>query len=155
MDHTSKSIDPPTIFVINGPNLNLLGNREPDQYGTTSYKQLEEDLITTGLKFGYHIECKQSNHEGQLLDWIHEAQEQCVGLIINPGAYGHTSIALRDALAAVALPTIEVHITQTAKRESFRHHTYLSEIVLGTLTGFGVYGYHLAVQALHHTLSHY
>ena len=155
MDQNLRLTDLPTILVINGPNLNLLGSREPEKYGTTSYEQLKEDLLETGLKWGYHIECKQSNHEGKLLDWIHEAQEQCVGLIINPGAYGHTSIALRDALAAVALPAIEVHITQTAKRESFRHHTYLSEIVLGTLTGFGVYGYHLAVQALHHTLSHH
>ena len=148
MDHL------PTILVLNGPNLNLLGTREPNLYGTTGYEQLQEELIQTGLKLGYHIECKQSNHEGELLDWIHMAQTESVGIVINPGAYGHTSIALRDAIAAINIPTIEVHITQTAQRELFRHHTYLSEIVLGTLTGFGVYGYHLAVQALHHTLSH-
>ena len=154
MDHLSSASSLSKILILNGPNLDLLGSREPHKYGTVSYAQLQMDLIQTGLQWGYQIDCKQSNHEGELLDWIHEAPAQYVGIIINPGAYGHTSIALRDGLAAVGLPAIEVHITQTAKRESFRHHTYLSEIVLGTLTGFGVYGYHLAVQALHHTLSH-
>jgi 3-dehydroquinate dehydratase II len=140
------------VLLINGPNLNLLGTREPHRYGTTTYLDLIDHLRQIANALSFSLECRQSNHEGALIDWIHAAQGDTDGLIINPGAYSHTSIAIRDALIAVNLPTIEIHISNLAQREPFRHHSYLSDVVIGTLSGFGVYGYELALNAMAQTL---
>ena len=145
------------FLILNGPNLNLLGEREPNHYGSTTYQTLCEHLVQFGLEFKLAIECKQSNHEGTLVDYIQQGRtlgcSPVNGIIINPGAYTHTSIAIRDALIASNLPTVEVHISQVAKREGFRQHSYMSDVVLGTISGFGVYGYDLAILALKDHLS--
>ena len=140
------------LLLINGPNLNLLGTREPERYGMTTYRELIDHLQQVAHALSFSLECRQSNHEGALIDWIHAARRDTDGLIINPGAYSHTSIAIRDALIAVNLPTIEIHISNLAQREPFRHHSYLSDVVIGTLSGFGVYGYELALNAMAQTL---
>lgn len=137
-----------TILVINGPNLNLLGTREPEQYGTSTLADLEQLAMTAAQAHGFTVNCFQSNHEGLLLDAIHAARGTAVGLIINAGAYTHTSIALRDALAAVQLPAVEVHITNVHQREEFRHHSYLSTVCAAVIVGAGVHGYKLAIDYL-------
>lgn len=139
---------PNTVFVLNGPNLNLLGLREPGVYGTTTLADVEASVRTAGEKVGLAIDFRQSNHEGVLVDWIHEAREKASGIVINPGAYTHTSVALHDAIKAVGLPVIEVHISNIFARESFRHHSYVSPVAAGVLCGFGPEGYVLGVEAL-------
>ncbi len=135
------------VLVLNGPNLNLLGGREPEHYGEVPLHELEELLIDTSKKMSISLECKQSNSEGQLVDWIHQADEEEVEyIIINAGAYTHTSIALRDAFLATDMPFIEVHITNTHSREDFRHKSYLSDIAVSVILGMGLLGY---VFALH------
>lgn len=136
------------ILVLNGPNLNLIGLREPTHYGLVTYDELVERLRAMGPELGLEVTCQQSNHEGTLIDMLHDARAWTEGIIINPGAYAHTSLALRDALLAISLPVVEVHISNIAAREPFRHHSYLSAVCVGNLSGFGVYGYELALMAL-------
>ena len=139
------------ILVLNGPNLNLLGTREPQVYGATTLQQIDAELTQIATDAGAHLQCFQSNHEGALIDRIHAARTDGTAfMLINPGGLTHTSVALRDALAGVALPFIEVHISNIHKREAFRHHSFLSEIALGVICGLGVNGYRLA---LAHALS--
>ena len=134
------------VLVVNGPNLNTLGTREPEIYGSTTLPEVEAALIAQGAAAGLSVDTFQSNHEGAILDRLHEARADGTRfIIINPGALTHTSIALRDALAAVAVPFLEVHISNVHAREKFRRHSYLSELAVGGLFGFGTHGYHLAM----------
>ena len=136
------------ILVLNGPNLNLLGQREADIYGSFSLTDLETQLTTHATDKSVELRFFQSNHEGALIDAIHEARGWASGIIINPGAYGHTSIAIRDAIAAVDIPTIEVHISNVAAREAFRHHSMITAVCDGSITGLGWRGYQLAIDYL-------
>jgi 3-dehydroquinate dehydratase-2 len=141
-----------SILVLNGPNLNLLGTREPQVYGSTTLDDITAELIELGAKAGVKVDCFQSNHEGALVDRIHAARSDGTEFaIINPGAFTHTSVAIRDAFAGVALPFIELHISNVYKREPFRHHSYLSDIAVGVICGLGVHGYRLA---LDHAIAH-
>ena len=142
-----------SILLLNGPNLNLLGAREPERYGALTYQALIAHLGDLAPKLGLTLRCEQSNHEGVLIDLLHEARSWAEGVVINPGGYGHTSVALRDAVLAFDRPMIEVHITNLAQREPFRHHSYLSDVSVGILSGFGVYGYDLALMAMARHLS--
>lgn len=138
-----------TIYVLNGPNLNMLGIREPEKYGHASLADVEELCAETAAQFGLKADCRQSNHEGELIDFIHEAHaKKAAGIIINAGGYSHTSIALHDALVAVKIPTVEVHISNIHARESFRHHSYTAMAAFASLCGFGIDGYRLAVTGL-------
>jgi 3-dehydroquinate dehydratase II len=138
-----------TIYVLNGPNLNLLGTREPETYGHATLADVEKLCIDTAAQFGLVASCKQSNHEGVLVDLIHEARNrQAAGIVINAGAYSHTSIALHDALLAVKIPTVEVHISNIYTRESFRHHSFTAKAAFASLCGFGIDGYRLAIAGL-------
>jgi len=139
---------PDTVFVLNGPNLNLLGLREPAIYGSTTLADVEAMVGAAATRLGLAVDFRQTNHEGVLVDWIHEARTSAVGIVINPGAYTHTSIALHDAIKAVGLPLIEVHISNIFARESFRHHSYVSPVAAGVLCGFGPHGYVLGLEAL-------
>lgn len=137
------------ILVLHGPNLNLLGTREPDVYGQETLKDVDEGLSLLAVELGVGIESFQSNHEGELIDRIHAAREQGVGgILINPGGLTHTSVALRDALAAVAIPAVEVHLSNVHAREPFRHHSYISPVAIGQICGFGVASYQLALRGL-------
>ena len=136
------------VFVLNGPNLNALGKREPGVYGGATLKDIEDGCRAVGKQLGLEIDFRQSNHEGVLVDWLHEANETAVGVVINPGAYSHTSIALHDAIRAIDPPVIEVHITNVHARESFRHVSLVSPVAAGVLVGFGPAGYQLALRAL-------
>lgn len=137
------------VLLINGPNLNSLGTRNPAQYGTTTLADVENSVTTQGEELGLSVECFQNNHEGGIVDRIHEAKKQgCKGFVINPGAYTHTSIAIRDAFEAVELPFVEIHISNVHAREAFRHHSYLSPIAAGVIVGCGVRGYNLALTHL-------
>ncbi len=135
------------IYVLNGPNLNLLGVREPHIYGTTTLDQVKALCEARAATHGRKIVFRQSNHEGQLVDWIQEARTEACAVVINPAAYSHTSIALLDALKAVDLPVIELHLSNPAAREDFRHHSYVSKAATGVIAGFGAAGYELAVDA--------
>lgn len=139
----------PVIHVLNGPNLNLLGVREPDIYGRDTLADIEQRCIATaaGIEGGATIVFRQTNHEGVLVDWIQEARESAHALILNPAAYGHTSVALHDALKTLSIPVIELHLSNPAAREAFRHHSYVSSAATGVIAGFGAAGYELAVQA--------
>jgi 3-dehydroquinate dehydratase-2 len=134
------------LLLLNGPNLNLLGTREPDVYGATTLADVEQAATAQAVAAGASIACFQSNHEGALIDRIHAArQEGVAGIVINPGGLTHTSVALRDALAAVEIPFVEVHISNIYKREEFRHHSFLSAIAQGTICGLGTDGYRFAI----------
>ena len=138
-----------TIYVLNGPNLNLLGTREPETYGHATLADVEKLCADTSAQFGLKADCRQSNHEGELIDFIHEAHaRKAAGIVINAGGYSHTSIALHDALAAVKIPTVEVHISNIYARESFRHHSFTARAAFATLCGFGIDGYRLAISGL-------
>jgi 3-dehydroquinate dehydratase-2 len=137
-----------TILVLNGPNLNLLGVREPQTYGSETLADIEEACLERAAALGLAVDFRQSNHEGQLVDWIQEGRETADGIILNAGAYTHTSVAVRDALAAADLPVIEVHLSNIYKRESFRHHSYISAVARGVICGFGGHGYVLALEAM-------
>jgi 3-dehydroquinate dehydratase II len=136
------------IFILNGPNLNLLGTREPGVYGAASLADIERDCAAAGKRLGLAVDFRQTNHEGVLVDWIQEAMGAARGIVINPGAYTHTSVALHDAIRAVGLPVIEVHISNIFARESFRHHSYVSPVAVGTICGLGPQGYVLALEAM-------
>lgn len=137
------------VLVLHGPNLNLLGTREPEVYGRDTLTDVDEGLSLLALELGVGIDTFQSNHEGELIDRIHAAREQGVcGILINPGGLTHTSVALRDALAAVAIPAVEVHLSNVHAREPFRHHSYISPVAIGQICGFGVASYQLALRGL-------
>ena len=136
------------ILVIHGPNLNMLGKREPEVYGTTSLDDINKRLAELGKKIGLIVDVFQSNHEGAIVDKIQEASQKHVGLIINPAAYTHTSIAIRDALLLLKGPVIEVHLSNIYKREPFRHKSMVAEVANATLCGFGHSGYYMALEAI-------
>ncbi len=136
------------VLVLNGPNLNLLGTREPDVYGSTTLDDIAEELVELGSDLGATIECRQSNQEGQLIDWLHDARDSFDGVLINPGGLTHTSVSLRDGIAAAGLPTIEVHISNTHARESFRHQSVTAAVCIGSVIGFGKNSYALGLRAL-------
>jgi 3-dehydroquinate dehydratase-2 len=136
------------LLLLNGPNMNLLGEREPDRYGRQTLGDLEAELSNYAEQRGAKLRCAQTNHEGELIELIQQARTDCAGIIINPAGYGHSSVALRDAILAVALPTIEVHLTNIAGREPFRQKTLIADVVLGRISGFGVHGYRLAIDGL-------
>ena len=140
---------PNTVYVLNGPNLNLLGSREPEVYCHATLADVEKLCRTTAQRHGLAIEFRQSNHEGAIIDWIHEARANgAAGLLINPAGYTHTSVALLDALLAMKAPVIEVHITNIHAREQFRRHSYVSQAARAVVCGFGIDGYALAVSGL-------
>lgn len=138
------------VLVLNGPNLNRLGRRQPEVYGSTTLADVEKLIGDRAVELGVEVVCRQSNHEGELIDWVHEAADEGWPVIINPGGFTHTSVALRDALAEVADAAgfIEVHISNVHAREDFRQHSYLSAIAVGVIAGLGVRGYVLALEAL-------
>jgi 3-dehydroquinate dehydratase-2 len=135
------------IYVLNGPNLNLLGTREPEIYGTATLDDVRQLCERRASSLGRTVVFRQSNHEGQLIDWVQEARTEASALVINPAGYGHTSIALLDALKAVDIPVVECHLSNPAAREAFRHHTYVSLASAGLVSGFGAKSYELAVEA--------
>jgi len=138
-----------TIYVLNGPNLNLLGTREPQTYGTDTLADVEALCRKAAAVFGLEAECRQSNREGELVEFIHEAgAKKAAGIVINGGAYSHTSIAIHDALKGVSLPAVEVHISNVYSREEFRHHSFIAKATFASLTGFGIEGYRLAIAGL-------
>jgi len=139
---------PAAILVLNGPNLNLLGTRQPEIYGRESLADIEKACRAHAAKLGLALEFRQSNHEGQLIDWIQEARGKMAGIVINPAGYSHSSVALLDALIASDLPVIEVHLSNIFKREAFRHHSYVSAVARGTICGLGPRGYLLALDAI-------
>lgn len=138
----------PVVYLLNGPNLNLLGLREPGVYGSATLADVEALAAAAGARLGLDVECRQSNHEGDLVDWIQEARTKAAGVVLNAGAYTHTSVALQDAIRAAGVPTIEVHISNVHARESFRHNSYVSPVAAGIIVGLGIDGYDLALQAL-------
>jgi len=139
---------PLALLVLHGPNLNLLGTREPAVYGSTTLAEIDVRLKEEGARLGIEVRSLQSNHEGVLIDALHDARGWAAGVIINPGGYTHTSVALRDAIAAIGLPTVEVHLSNTDAREEFRRHSYLAPVCLGSIKGFGWRSYWLGLHAL-------
>jgi len=142
-----------TVLVLNGPNLNLLGTREPAIYGSETLADLERICHEAAQRLGLKAQCRQTSHEGQLIDWIHEAGQLCaqgemVGVVLNAGALTHTSIALHDAIKGAAVPVVEYHISNVHAREAFRHHSWISPVARAVMAGLGVKGYALAVEAL-------
>lgn len=138
---------PPAVYVLNGPNLNLLGTREPAVYGTQTLDDIRSAMEQRASKLGVRVDFRQSNHEGELVDWIQEALARASAVIINAGGYSHTSIAIRDALAALSIPVIEVHLSNIHAREHFRRHSYISQVARGSIVGMGPMGYMLALDA--------
>ena len=143
-----------SVLVLNGPNLNLLGTRKPEVYGTTTLADVEKLCTDAAAELGLDVDFKQSNHEGQLIDWIHETGAavkagESIGAVFNPGAFTHTSVALHDAIEGASLPLIECHISNVHKREEFRHHSFISPVASGIIVGFGVQGYVLAINGLY------
>lgn len=138
-----------TVYVLNGPNLNLLGTREPRTYGRSTLKDVEKLSRDAAKRHKLKLEFRQSNHEGELVDWIHEAHaKKAAGIVLNAGGYTHSSVAIRDAVAAVKVPVIEVHISNVFAREDFRHFSHIAPVARGTLCGFGINGYALAISGL-------
>jgi 3-dehydroquinate dehydratase II len=141
------------VVVLNGPNLNLLGTREPHIYGNITLPEIDDELRVVGEALGVTVETYQSNHEGALIDRIQAARDTAQALIVNAGGYTHTSVAVRDALAAVGLPVIEVHLSNLAAREEFRHRSLLAPVCVAQITGLGAFGYRLALEAAVHLIS--
>ena len=142
-----------TVFVLNGPNLNMLGVREPSIYGGKTLAEIGEDCIAAGKAIGFAVDFRQTNHEGELVDWIQEAAKGAEGIVLNPGAYTHTSVAIHDAIRAAGRPVIEVHLSNIFAREPFRHHSYVSPVAVGVICGLGPAGYILALDALKHLIA--
>jgi 3-dehydroquinate dehydratase-2 len=140
------------IHILNGPNLNMLGLREPEIYGSDTLQSIEELCRRKAAALGIGIEFKQTNSEGELVGWIQQARGQAAGIILNAAAYTHTSIAIQDAIKATGLPVVEVHLSNVYRREPFRHHSYVSPVAAGVICGFGVRSYELAIDALAHLL---
>lgn len=138
----------PSVWILNGPNLNLLGTREPGVYGSRTLDAIMAECTELGRMLGLEVECRQSNHEGVLVDWIQEAGRRAQGVILNAGAYTHTSIALHDAIRASGVTVIEVHLSNIYAREPFRHHSHISAVARGVICGFGPTGYTMALEAL-------
>lgn len=138
----------PTVFILNGPNLNLLGVRDPSVYGHDTLADIEERCLARAAALDLQIDFRQTNHEGQLVDWVQEARESAEGIVLNAGALTHTSVAVLDALSAAGLPIIEVHLSNIFRRESFRHHSYVSLVANGVICGLGAQGYELALEAI-------
>ncbi|HEX3779258.1 MAG TPA: type II 3-dehydroquinate dehydratase [Pseudonocardiaceae bacterium] len=136
------------VFVLNGPNLGRLGKREPAVYGSTTHAELAELCVRTGKELGIEVEVRQTDHEGELLGWLHEAADHGIAVVLNAGAWTHTSVAVRDACAQLTAPLIELHISNTHRREEFRHHSYISGVATGVIMGLGVEGYPLALRWL-------
>lgn len=147
-DRTPAADQPPLIAVLNGPNINMLGLREPEKYGSATLDDLEALCAETAEALGLAIDFRQTNAEGELINWVQECRSRAAGIVINPAGYTHTSIALMDALLAVDLPVIEVHITNIHRREEFRHRSYVSKAATGIIAGLGVGGYALALRAM-------
>jgi 3-dehydroquinate dehydratase-2 len=138
-----------TIYVLNGPNMNLLGTREPEKYGSATLKEVEALCRKSAKAHGFAVECRQSNQEGEIVDWIQEARaKKAAGIVINPAGFTTTSIAILDAILAVGIPTIEIHVTNIHARESFRHDSYISKGAKAVICGFGIQGYALAITGL-------
>lgn len=137
-----------SLLILNGPNLNLLGQRQPEIYGASSLAEIEDLCIRIGDELNTDVTCQQSNHEGQLVEAIHAAQGRHGGIVLNAAAYTHTSIALRDAILATEIPTVELHLSNVHAREPFRHKSMIAPVVLGQISGFGADGYRLAIEAL-------
>ena len=136
------------ILIINGVNMNMLGLRETEKYGTMTLKDLEKELYAFSFEIGIDIETFQSNFEGEIVEKIHQTKDNFDGIIINAGAYTHTSVAIRDAISAVNIPTVEVHMTNIYKREEFRHHSYIAPVCIGQISGFGINSYKLGLKAV-------
>lgn len=143
----------PRVLILNGPNLNMLGTREPEVYGKTTLADITAACTARAKGLGLTLECRQTNSEGELVDWIQQAREDAAGIILNPGALTHTSVAILDALLGVGLPTIEVHLSNIHRREDFRHHSYVSRAARGIVCGFGAQGYLMALDAMSEWLS--
>ncbi len=141
------------ILVINGPNLNMLGIREPKTYGTQTLADIEALCVAEGKRLKLTVECRQTNREGEICEWIQGAYGKKDGIVINPAGYSHTSVAIRDAISAVGIPTIEVHLSNIHAREQFRHFSYVSAVAVGVICGLGATGYRLALEALAERLS--
>ncbi len=138
------------VLVIHGPNLNLLGTREPEVYGATTLAEINAMLEALGAELGVEVEAYQSNHEGAIIDAVHGARGRCQAILINPGAYTHYSIAIRDAISSVSVPVVECHLSNVHKREPFRHQSVIAPVVVGTIIGFGVESYKLGLRAAAH-----
>ncbi len=136
------------ILILHGPNLNLLGKREPSVYGTVTLEQINQILVADGKILNAQVTCFQSNHEGEIIDRIHDCPGKFDGIVINPGAYTHTSIAIRDGIAGVNLPAVEIHLSNIHKREEFRHRSLIAPVCIGQISGFGMESYRLGLQAL-------
>jgi 3-dehydroquinate dehydratase-2 len=136
------------VFVLNGPNLGRLGKREPTVYGSTTHDELAELCVRTGKELGIEVEVRQTDHEGELLGWLHEAADNATAVVLNAAAWTHTSVAVRDACAQLTAPLIELHISNTHRREEFRHHSFISGVATGVILGLGVDGYPLALRWL-------